>query len=168
LFLIPDYKSHFEEPDRAHSYLSATSGSTLVARRAGIQQANNATMASSNATAQSVVGSFGPTSKSRVFITRVTATAAINPMAEQNIDDAEDRRVRADAKRECEYRSRFQLHKPLIYRQCLPEGSDSCDQLPDRKSLQPEFGAAALSIGPNAAHSSSRTWRFRRSFTSLP
>jgi Transposase and inactivated derivatives len=31
LFHIPDYKSHFEEPDRTHSYLSATIGSTFVA-----------------------------------------------------------------------------------------------------------------------------------------
>ena len=32
---ISDYKSRFEETDRIYSYLSATIGSTFVARRAG-------------------------------------------------------------------------------------------------------------------------------------
>ena len=43
MFLIPDYKSHFEETDRTYSYRNATIGSVFAARCAGIQQATSAT-----------------------------------------------------------------------------------------------------------------------------
>ena len=41
----------------AHSYLSETIGSTFAARLAGNQQANNATVASSEETITNVIGS---------------------------------------------------------------------------------------------------------------
>jgi len=41
-----------------YSFRSATIGSTFVARRAGIQQANNATLINKEATAMKVRGSF--------------------------------------------------------------------------------------------------------------
>jgi hypothetical protein len=43
----------------AHSQRSATSGSTFVARRAGIQQASNATKVSSSGITMNVSGSVG-------------------------------------------------------------------------------------------------------------
>src|SRR5262249_16525387 len=79
--LIPDYKSHFEEPDRGHSYLSATIGSTFVARRAGIQQASSDTAASSKTIPINVSGSLGLTPKSKLRIACPKASAAANPIA---------------------------------------------------------------------------------------
>jgi hypothetical protein len=45
-----------------YSYLNATIGSTLIARRAGIKQATSATPVNNNATPKSVSGSLALTS----------------------------------------------------------------------------------------------------------
>ena len=50
-----------------------------MALRAGTQHASNATSASSNAIATKVTGSVALTPKSRFFIVRVNASAAIKP-----------------------------------------------------------------------------------------
>src|SRR5262249_7741289 len=64
----------------AHSHRSATSGSTFVARRAGIQQATSATRTSDTAVAPNVEGSVALTPNSSVDIKRVNAKAATNPV----------------------------------------------------------------------------------------
>src|SRR5207302_7912247 len=53
-----------------HSYLSASIGSTLDARRAGSQEANSATTASKTGIATNVMGSVEPTPKSRLRMSR--------------------------------------------------------------------------------------------------
>src|SRR6185436_14630657 len=65
---------------RAHSYLSATNGSTFIARRAGIEHANKAATASSNGTNKKVRGSTAFTSKSNEVISLVKANDAARPM----------------------------------------------------------------------------------------
>src|SRR5262245_19144122 len=82
-----DYKSHFEEKDRAYSHLSATIGSTFVARRAGIQQASSATTVSSSAITMNVNGSVALTPNSNVFINRVSAYDAVSPIATPTRDN---------------------------------------------------------------------------------
>src|SRR5438093_13507183 len=72
--LVPDYESHFEETDRTYSYLSATTGSTLVARRAGMQHAKSATAVSNSVIRMKVSGSVALTPNSRLFINCVSAT----------------------------------------------------------------------------------------------
>src|SRR5262245_53363192 len=64
-----------------HSCRSATNGSTFVARCAGIQHANNATVISSNTTPRNVSGSVALTLKSSFVIRRVRPYALANPMA---------------------------------------------------------------------------------------
>src|SRR2546425_8038098 len=64
-----------------HSHLSASIGSALAARRAGSQQAINATAASKIGTTTNVAGSVGPTPKSIVRRSRVRAQALDNPSA---------------------------------------------------------------------------------------
>src|SRR5262249_50595598 len=59
---------------------TATSGSTFVARRAGIQQASNATNVSSSAITTNVSGSVALTPYSKLFIRRVAASAASKPI----------------------------------------------------------------------------------------
>src|SRR6185312_14013541 len=56
-----DYGNPGDYGNLVHSYLSATSGSTLVARRAGIKQATRATTAKRTMTDNSVKGSPGLT-----------------------------------------------------------------------------------------------------------
>ena len=65
--------------DTAHSYRSAVSGSTFVARHAGTQQANSATTESKTAITTNVSGSVALTPNRRLFIVRVNANEAINP-----------------------------------------------------------------------------------------
>ena len=60
-------------PRELHSYRSATSGSTLVARRAGMKQASKATTIKITETATKVARSVGTTSNNKLDITRVTA-----------------------------------------------------------------------------------------------
>ena len=60
-----------------YSHRRAIIGSTFVARRAGIQQASNATAMSSSAIAENVAGSVALTPKSRFFIVRVNANDEI-------------------------------------------------------------------------------------------
>src|SRR5258708_38726078 len=55
----------------SYSYLSATIGSTLVARRAGIEHANRATPVSTIGTITNVNGSAAFTPKSNELISRV-------------------------------------------------------------------------------------------------
>src|SRR6516162_8526091 len=62
-----------------HSSRSATIGSTVVARRAGIAAAANATKASSEATAPKVKESVALTPNTRLAITRVSAAAPTRP-----------------------------------------------------------------------------------------
>src|SRR5262245_4417065 len=62
-----------------HSLRSATSGSTRVARSAGIQHASSATSVSDNVITTNVNGSVALTPKSSVFIKRVSASAPPNP-----------------------------------------------------------------------------------------
>src|SRR5262245_18951998 len=57
----------------------ATSGSTFVARRAGIQHASNATTISDNAITMNVSGSVALTPYSKLFIKRVAPYAASKP-----------------------------------------------------------------------------------------
>src|SRR5262249_56742050 len=64
-----------------YSHLSATIGSTFAARQAGIQQAASATRASNNAIKANVGGSVARTSNSIVAISRVSAQAAVTPIA---------------------------------------------------------------------------------------
>src|SRR5215510_13331398 len=61
------------------SIRSATIGSTFVARRAGNQQARNATNINSDTIAKKVAGSAGLTPNSNVFSIRVSANAAPAP-----------------------------------------------------------------------------------------
>src|SRR5713226_9065853 len=56
-----------------HSYRSATNGSTLVARRAGIKQATRATETNNRATQPNVNGSVGVTPYRRLVSNRVIA-----------------------------------------------------------------------------------------------
>src|SRR5262249_23756386 len=56
-----------------HSHLNAIMGSTFVARRAGIQQASNATNVNTTATTIKVSGSVGRTPNKRVSNQRVSA-----------------------------------------------------------------------------------------------
>src|SRR5437867_5160844 len=62
-----------------HSYRSATSGSTLAARRAGIQQARSPVIISKAGTHVSVHASYGDTPQSCVAMTRPSARLAIIP-----------------------------------------------------------------------------------------
>src|ERR1043166_1801183 len=62
-----------------HSYLSAAIGSTLAARLAGIQHANNDTTSKTNGTAANVNGSVAATPKSNVLINLVSANDATTP-----------------------------------------------------------------------------------------
>src|SRR5215475_3619351 len=66
---------------RAHSCRNATIGFTLVARRAGIQHASNATNASSSAIVENVNGSLALTPNNKDFINRVSANDPASPMA---------------------------------------------------------------------------------------
>src|SRR5262245_10509591 len=66
---------------RAHSCRNAIIGFTLVARRAGIQHASNATSASSSAIEPNVNGSLALTPNNKDFIKRVSANAPASPMA---------------------------------------------------------------------------------------
>src|SRR5215510_6351262 len=61
------------------SHRSAWSGSTFVARRAGIQHASNATTSSNNAITMNVSGSVALTPYSKLLIKRVAPYAASNP-----------------------------------------------------------------------------------------
>ena len=70
--------SHCMLPD--YSYLSASSGSTFVARRAGIQQATKATTISSSESPTNVSGSVALTPNSKPFISRVRANAPLRPI----------------------------------------------------------------------------------------
>src|SRR5215510_6106707 len=69
-----------EKKSDAHSHRSATIGFTLVARRAGIQQANSATAISKSVITANVIGSVGGTSNNRDFIHLVSEKAAVNPI----------------------------------------------------------------------------------------
>src|SRR5678815_2606644 len=62
-----------------HSYLSATSGSTFVARSAGTKHAIKATANNNPATTANVIGSLALTWNSNVDITFVSMNAPINP-----------------------------------------------------------------------------------------
>src|ERR1700694_264480 len=64
---------------RLHSFLSAMSGSTFVARRAGMLQAVSATTVSSAETNTNVSGSLGVTPNSKLRITRGMARAPAKP-----------------------------------------------------------------------------------------
>src|SRR5262245_44215871 len=64
-----------------HSARKAMIGSTFVARRAGIQQANSATLKSSSAITTNVKGSVGRTPNNKLSIQRVSANAASKPIA---------------------------------------------------------------------------------------
>ncbi len=64
-----------------YSARRATSGSTFVARRAGMEHASSAMLTNMTAAATKVAGSVAVTPKSRLAITRVRATAAGIPMA---------------------------------------------------------------------------------------
>src|SRR5262245_8002084 len=66
---------------RPHSTRSATSGSTFVARRAGIQQATIATASINSAAESNETGSVGVSLKSSVEARRATAKISGNPMA---------------------------------------------------------------------------------------
>src|SRR5437667_7345543 len=65
--------------DLPHSYLRATIGSTLVARRAGTYTASRATIISSRAKATKVSGSLGRTPYSKPVRTRVSPRATATP-----------------------------------------------------------------------------------------
>ena len=56
----------------SYSYLSATNGSTFVARRAGMKQANNATTIKTIEEMPKVIRSVGATANRRLLIKRVT------------------------------------------------------------------------------------------------
>src|SRR5207247_11143014 len=70
----------FVEPVTHHSYLNATIGSTLAARRAGKKQAAKAVEASSSATEMSVTESVALVSKSKRAMNRVEKMAATSPI----------------------------------------------------------------------------------------
>lgn len=74
---ISDSLDCFVKP--AYSYRRATTGSTRVARRAGIQQAASATPINASVTATNVAGSEAFTPKSKLVIRRVSAKAAATP-----------------------------------------------------------------------------------------
>src|SRR5512146_157855 len=71
----------FCESGIRYSYLSATMGSTFVARRAGIKLASSADATSTAATTINVHGSRGLTPKSSPASNRVAATLASRPAA---------------------------------------------------------------------------------------
>src|ERR1700730_1258824 len=62
-----------------HSYLSATNGSTFVARRAGMKHASNATTINTKVTATNVGLSVGSVPKSKFVISRVSKNDAPRP-----------------------------------------------------------------------------------------
>src|SRR5262249_35204457 len=62
-----------------HSYRMAASGSTFVARRAGIQQASKPTPANSGGAAMNVSGSVSLTPNNKLAINRVSANEIVNP-----------------------------------------------------------------------------------------
>src|SRR5215472_4582005 len=64
-----------------HSYLSATIGSTRMARCAGTYAAATATRIRNTATPRNVTGSCVPTPKSRLVKRRATTNAPASPMA---------------------------------------------------------------------------------------
>jgi glutamate/tyrosine decarboxylase-like PLP-dependent enzyme len=64
-----------------YSVRNATSGSTRVARRAGIQQAAAATASSATPTSVNVIGSVAPTPNSRLWSDRLNANAPARPSA---------------------------------------------------------------------------------------
>jgi hypothetical protein len=64
----------------SYSYLSATSGSTFVARRAGIKLANNATTIKTTEEMPKVIRSVGATANKRLLIKRVTTIAPTTPI----------------------------------------------------------------------------------------
>jgi hypothetical protein len=66
---------------RHHSYLSAISGSTFVARRAGMKQANNARTIKTTEEIPKVIRSLGATPNKRLLIERVTTIAPTTPIA---------------------------------------------------------------------------------------
>src|SRR5262245_48314137 len=66
---------------RPHSTRSDTSGSTFVARHAGMKQASSAITDSNSDTATNVSGSVALTPNSSVFINRVSAKAEVSPIA---------------------------------------------------------------------------------------
>src|SRR4030088_1570534 len=70
-----------KDPRPLHSYLNATNGSTFVARRAGMKQANNATTIKPMETVANVARSVGLTVNNKVVINRVSANAPANPTA---------------------------------------------------------------------------------------
>jgi ADP-ribosylglycohydrolase len=63
-----------------HSERKAISGSTFVARRAGIQHASKATNSNNNGAAMNVVGSVAVTPNNNPVNTRVKPKAANQPM----------------------------------------------------------------------------------------
>ena len=63
-----------------YSCRNATIGLTLLARRAGIQHASKATSISDKAITAKVSGSVELTPKSKLFITRVAASAITSPI----------------------------------------------------------------------------------------
>ena len=65
----------------SYSWRSAIIGSTLMARRAGMQQAATATSVSETATAAKVSGSVGLTPNRRLLMKRVSASEVPRPMA---------------------------------------------------------------------------------------
>src|SRR5262249_2700489 len=67
-------------PQSSHSHRSATIGSTFVARRAGSQQANNATSSNTKAITPKVNGSVGRTLNNKVSIHLVNAKAVNSPI----------------------------------------------------------------------------------------
>src|SRR2546430_3707300 len=87
-FLIPKLNSatsQFEMGNpHSHSYLSATSGSTLVARRAGMQHAISATRTRPMETVASVSASVAVTPKRKLTINRVSPTAPASPSVTPN------------------------------------------------------------------------------------
>src|SRR6476646_2637351 len=64
-----------------HSYLSATKGSTRVARRAGREQAISAIAVNITGGNKKAIGSVGLTPNRRLFIKRVSAHEAPSPNA---------------------------------------------------------------------------------------
>jgi indolepyruvate decarboxylase len=76
---VPEDGAHEIAAGLGYSYRNATTGSTLVARSAGIRHATNATHPRSAATTDSVTGSYGLTPNKRVDITRAASSEPINP-----------------------------------------------------------------------------------------
>src|SRR5262245_49860695 len=79
---FPLFRNPSGHKGRTHVYSirRAIIGSTFVARRAGIQQARNATVPSNNAINEKVTGSVAPMLNNKFEIKRVKANAASNPM----------------------------------------------------------------------------------------